>query len=57
MMHSTSGIPRVQTVTDLSEDYFASVSDWHIKMQGWSASEALMLMQKRRREARCALRV
>ena len=47
----------MQTVTDLSEEYFAHVSDWHIKMEGWSASEALMLMQKRRREARCALRV
>mmetsp|Transcript_18116 Transcript_18116/g.35372 ORF Transcript_18116/g.35372 Transcript_18116/m.35372 type:complete len:544 (+) Transcript_18116:142-1773(+) len=39
---------------DLYEDYASAVSDWHIKLQGWNASEALMLLQKRRREARLA---
>lgn len=42
------------TVSDLSEEYFSAVSDWHTQLQGWSASEALMLLQKRRREARLA---
>jgi len=40
--------------TDLYEDYAGSVADWHLSLQGWSSAEALMLLQKRRREARLA---
>jgi len=36
------------------EDYAASVANWHTSMEGWSAAEALMIAQKRRREARLA---
>uniref|UniRef100_A0A6U2HGA8 Limiting CO2-inducible protein B/C beta carbonyic anhydrase domain-containing protein n=1 Tax=Hemiselmis andersenii TaxID=464988 RepID=A0A6U2HGA8_HEMAN len=39
---------------DMYEEYATAVNEWHVNLQGWNASEALMLLQKRRREARLA---
>ncbi len=36
------------------EEYAESVTDWHIGLKGWSASEALTLLQSRSRRARLA---